>query len=137
MQRSNELAENMVLLMKAKEDTETRLKDIKAALEDTEKKLFSVMVEEENDSFSFRDHSFSLSCRDIYSCAAGNKEDFISAMENHGYTRADIITETIPAQKLQSLIKQLIEDNDDYLPDDVAVYIGVFTKNSVKVRKQR
>jgi len=53
----------------------------------------------------------------------------------HGIDRDEIITETIPAPKLNSIMKSIYAENGDELPEEFDGIVTTFTKQGVGVRK--
>lgn len=135
MNDMNELASHLKKLRDYKEELAQATKDNNAEIERTERILAEMMIEEGNDSFSLNGYKFTLAYKDMFSSKLEFREQLIEALKLYGIDREEIITETIPTQKLNSIMKSIYEENDEALPDEFADIVTVFTKQGVTVRK--
>ena len=131
----NDLATKLMELRSQKESLKQQTKDNNAAIEQTENELASIMLEEGNDNFSLNGYKFILQYNDMFSSKVEFREQLIDALKMHGIDRDEIITETIPAPKLNSIMKNIYEENGEELPEEFADIVTVFSKSSVMVRK--
>lgn len=136
MNDMNTLAARLKELRDTKKDLEQAEKDNNLEIERTELKLAELMIDDGNDSFGLNGYKFTLSCKNIFSSKAEYREQLIDALKMNGIDREEIITETIPAQKLNSIMKNIYEENDDSLPDEFDGIVTVFPKQGVSVRKE-
>lgn len=135
MNDMNELASQLKKLRDHKDELAQATKDNNAEIERTERILAEMMIEEGNDSFSLNGYKFTLTYKDMFSSKVEFRERLIDALKLYGVDREEIITETIPAQKLNSIMKSIYEENGEALPDEFADIVTVFTKQGVTVRK--
>lgn len=131
----NDLATKLMELRSQKESLKQQTKDNNAAIEQTENELASIMLEEGNDNFSLKGYKFILQYKDMFSSKVEFREQLIDALKMHGIDRDEIITETIPAPKLNSIMKNIYEENGEELPEEFVDIVTVFSKSSVMVRK--
>ena len=131
----NDLATKLMELCSQKESLKQQTKDNNAAIEQTENELASIMLEEGNDNFCLNGYKFILQYKDMFSSKVEFREQLIDALKMHGIDRDEIITETIPAPKLNSIMKNIYEENGEELPEEFADIVTVFSKSSVMVRK--
>lgn len=136
MNNMNELAAQLKALRDRKDELAQAVKDNNAEIERVELELSNMMIEEGNDSFSLNGFKFSLQYKDMFSSRVEFREQLIDALKFYGYDRADIITETIPAQKFNSIMKNIYEENDETLPEEFTDIVTMYTKQGVQVRKE-
>ena len=132
----NELAARLKALRDRKDELKQAEKDNNAEIERTEQQLADLMIEEGNDSFSLNGYKFSLSYKDMFSSKVEFREQLIDALKMHGIDREEIVTETVPAQKLNSIMRNIYEENGEELPDEFVGIVTVFPKSGVSVRKE-
>ena len=137
MNDMNTLATKLKSLRDRKDELAQATKDNNAAIEAAEQELASLMIEEGNDNFSLNGYKFILSYKDIFSSKVEFREQLIDALKLHGIDREEIITETIPAMKLNSIMKNIYEENGEELPEEFADIVSVYSKQGVTVRKER
>ena len=137
MNDMNTLAAKLKGLRDRKDELAQATKDNNAAIEAAEQELASLMIEEGNDNFSLNGYKFILSYKDIFSSKVEFREQLIDALKLHGIDREEIITETIPAMKLNSIMKNIYEENGEELPEEFADIVSVYSKQGVTVRKER
>lgn len=109
------------------------LKDAKAASLEAREELVNAMLEEETDSIGRNGRKYTLMARAKYSKRAGMEQELFSLLRETGL--GDIITETVNAGTLSSVMKQLAEENGGELPEEYADYIHVYEFTDVSVRK--
>lgn len=132
----NALATQLKKLKDRKEELSQATKDNNAEIERAEQQLAALMVEEGNDSFSLNGYKFSLSYKDMFSAKAENREQLIDALKLYGIDRDTVITETIPAQKLNSIMRDIYTENGEVMPEEFADIVSVYTKSSISIRKE-
>lgn len=136
MNDMNSLAARLKELRDRKDELAQATKDNNAEIEKTEQQLAALMIDEGNDSFSLNGYKFTLSYKDMFSSKVEFREQLIDALKMHGIDREEIITETIPAQKLNSIMRNIYEENGESLPEEFAEIVTVFSKSGVTVRKE-
>ena len=137
MQTLNELATNLKALRDQKQSLQDELTEVKGEIEQVEQQLADAMIDEGNDSFSLNGYVFTLKVKDMFSSRVEFREELLDALKLHGYDRENIITETIPSQKLNSIMRDIYEDNDDELPEEFEGIVSVFSKRGITVHKKR
>jgi len=135
MNTMNELASKLKALRDAKDELAEATKKNNAEIEAVELELSNLMIEEGNDGFELNGYKFTLQYKDIFSCTVEHRPELIEALKLHGIDRDEIITETIPAPKLNSIMKSIYAENGDELPEEFDGIVTTFTKQGVGVRK--
>lgn len=131
--------------LRDKKDTLAELtKTNNADIERLEYKLSDTMIDKGYDGFELNGFKFSLAYKDVFNTKVEYRDLLIDALRIHGIERSEIITETIPAQKLNSIMKTIYSENGEKLPDEFTMVDGelvpiitVFSKQGVTVRKVR
>jgi len=127
------LAAKLKDLRDTKADVELEVKFLNGEIEKTMSELSELMTDNELPSFTHSGFTYSLSTRTFASPPAGCKEALYSALRENGY--GDIITETVNANTLSSTVNDIIEQNDDALPDWLSGKISTYDKITVRVAK--
>ena len=135
MNTMNELATKLKALRDKKEELAEATKQNNADIESTELELSNLMIEEGNDGFELNGYKFTLQYKDIFSSTVDKRPALIEALKLHGIDREEIITETIPAQKLNSIMKAIYEENGEELPEEFEGIVTTYAKQGVGVRK--
>ena len=135
MNTMNELAAKLKALRDKKEELAEATKQNNADIEATELELSNLMIEEGNDGFELNGYKFTLQYKDIFSSTVDKRPALIEALKLHGVDREEIITETVPAPKLNSIMKSIYEENGEELPEEFEGIVTIFTKQGVGVRK--
>ena len=135
MNAMNELATKLKALRDKKEELAEATKQNNKDIESTELELSNLMIEEGNDGFELNGYKFTLQYKDIFSSTVDKRQALIEALKLHGIDREEIITETIPAPKLNSIMKTIYEENGDELPEEFDGIVTTYTKQGVGVRK--
>ena len=135
MNAMNELATKLKALRDKKEELAEATKQNNKDIESTELELSNLMIEEGNDGFELNGYKFTLQYKDIFSSTVDKRQALIEALKLHGIDREEIITETIPAPKLNSIMKTIYEENGDELPEEFEGIVSTYTKQGVGVRK--
>ena len=135
MNTMNELAAKLKALRDKKEELAEATKQNNADIEATELELSNLMIEEGNDGFELNGYKFTLQYKDIFSSTVDKRQALIEALKLHGIDREEIITETVPAPKLNSIMKSIYEENGEELPEEFEGIVTIFTKQGVGVRK--
>jgi flagellar basal body L-ring protein FlgH len=127
------LAEELKRQKDLKTEVDTQSKDIGGNIERITSELTAKMTEAEMPSFVHSGFSFSLSTRTFASPMAGDKSELYEALRQNGY--GDIITETVNANTLSSTVNDLIEQNNEELPEWLVGKINTYDKVSVRIAK--
>jgi flagellar basal body L-ring protein FlgH len=127
------LAEELKRLKDLKTEVDAQSKDIGGNIERITSELTAKMTEAEMPSFVHSGFSFSLSTRTFASPMAGDKSALYEALRQNGY--GDIITETVNANTLSSTVNDLIEQNNEELPEWLVGKINTYDKVSVRIAK--
>lgn len=135
MNTMNELATRLKALRDKKEELAEATKQNNADIESTELELSNLMIDEGNDGFELNGYKFTLQYKDIFSSTVDKRPALIEALKLHGIDREEIITETIPAPKLNSIMKSIYEENGEELPEEFDGIVSTYTKQGVGVRK--
>lgn len=135
METMNELAARLKSLKDAKTELAEATKKNNAEIEVVELELSNLMIEEGNDGFELNGYKFTLQYKDMFSSTVDKRDDLIEALKMHGIDREEIITETVPAQKLNSIMRSIYESNGEELPEEFDGIVSIYTKQGVGVRK--
>ena len=128
-----ELADRLKVLRDEKKDTEQRVKELNAALDETDAALAQLMTDTETQNFTRAGTMFCLTTKTRASATAGMKDALFEALRAEGY--GDLITETVNANSLSSFVKEQISENGDAIPEWLNGLVNVFEKTTVGVRK--
>lgn len=128
-----ELADRLKALRDEKKETEQRLKDVNAELDDADAALAQLMTDTETQNFTRSGTMFCLTNTTRASATADRKDDLLEALRTEGY--GGLIYETVNANSLSAFVKEQIAENDDVLPGWLEGLVNVFEKTTVGVRK--
>lgn len=128
-----ELAGRLKSLRDEKQEAEQRVKEINAAIEETDYRLATMMAESETQNFTHAGTMFSLTTKTRASATVDRKEDLFTALRKEGY--GDLVYETVNANSLSAFVKEQIAENEDSLPVWLDGLVNVFEKTTVGVRK--
>lgn len=128
-----ELADTLRSLREEKSETELRLKEINAAIDEADYRLSELMAETETQNFTRAGMMFCLTSKTRASATAGRKEELFSALRSAGF--GDLVYETVNANSLSAFVKEQIAENGDVLPAWLDGLVNVFEKTSVSLRK--
>lgn len=128
-----ELAGRLKGLRDEKQEAEQHLKDINAAIEETDYRLATMMAESETQNFTHAGTMFSLTTKTRASAMAERKEALFTALRREGF--GDLVYETVNANSLSAFVKEQIVENEDLLPEWLDGLVNVFEKTTVGVRK--
>lgn len=128
-----ELADTLRSLREEKSETELRLKEINAAIDEADYRLSELMAETETQNFTRAGMMFCLTSKTRASATAGRKEELFSALRSAGF--GDLVYETVNANSLSAFVKEQIAENGDALPAWLDGLVNVFEKTSVSLRK--
>ena len=128
-----QLAEKLKTLKDTKKSVENEMKFLGNEIEEINAELADLMTESEMPSFTHSGFTYSLSTRTFASALAGDKESLYIALRDNGY--GELITETVNANTLSSTVSELIEQNDDSLPDWLNGKVSTYEKISVRINK--
>lgn len=128
-----ELAEQLKTLRDEKKETEQRVKDINAALNDVEYRLATMMADTEMQNFIRAGTMFSLTHKTRASAAVDRKDELYAALKSEGY--GDLVYETVNANSLSAFVNEQIAENDEALPEWLEGLVNVYEQIKVSIRK--
>lgn len=130
-----ELADRLLELRNRKAELDELLKEVNAEIELMDQQLAEAMVAEELQSFVRGDKLFYLRTETYVSPAAERKPELIEWLKANGL--GDIVQETVHPRTLSATVKELMEENGDELPGDLAQLVNVYEKTTVGLRKAK
>ena len=128
-----ELADRLKALRDEKKETEQRVKDIGAELDEVDAALAQLMTDTETQNFTRSGTMFCLTSTTRASATADRKDDLFEALRSEGH--GGLIYETVNANSLSAFVREQIAENDDALPGWLEGLVNVFEKTTVGVRK--
>ena len=128
-----ELADRLKVLRDEKKDAEQRVKELNAALDETDAALAQLMTDTETQNFTRSGTMFCLTNTTRASATADRKDELFKALRAEGY--GGLVYETVNANSLSAFVREQISENDDVLPDWLEALVSVFEKTTVGVRK--
>ena len=128
-----ELADRLKVLRDEKKDTEQRVKELNAALAETDSALAQLMTDTETQNFTRSGTMFCLTNTTRASATADRKDELFKALRAEGY--GGLVYETVNANSLSAFVREQISENGDVLPDWLEGLVSVFEKTTVGVRK--
>ena len=128
-----ELADRLKALRDEKKDTEQRVKELNAALDETDSALAQLMTDTETQNFTRSGTMFCLTNTTRASATADRKDELFEALRAEGY--GGLVYETVNANSLSAFVREQISENGDVLPDWLEGLVSVFEKTTVGVHK--
>ena len=128
-----ELADRLNALRDEKKDAEQRVKELNAALDETDSALAQLMTDTETQNFTRSGTMFCLTNTTRASATADRKDELFEALRAEGY--GGLVYETVNANSLSAFVREQISENDDVLPDWLEGLVSVFEKTTVGVHK--
>ena len=128
-----ELADRLKALRDEKKDAEQRVKELNAALDETDAALAQLMTDTETQNFTRSGTMFCLTNTTRASATSDRKDELFEALRAEGY--GGLVYETVNANSLSAFVREQISENDDVLPDWLEGLVSVFEKTTVGVRK--
>ena len=128
-----ELADRLKALRDEKKDAEQRVKELNAALDETDAALAQLMTDTETQNFTRSGTMFCLTNTTRASATADRKDELFKALRAEGY--GGLVYETVNANSLSAFVREQISENDDVLPAWLEGLVTVFEKTTVGVRK--
>ena len=128
-----ELADRLKALRDEKKDAEQRVKELNAALDETDAALAQLMTDTETQNFTRSGTMFYLTNTTRASATADRKDELFEALRAEGY--GGLVYETVNANSLSAFVREQISENDDVLPDWLDGLVSVFEKTTVGVHK--
>lgn len=121
-----ELADRLKALRDEKKDAEQRVKELNAALDETDAALAQLMTDTETQNFTRSGTIFCLTNTTRASATADRKDELFEALRAEGY--GGLVYETVNANSLSAFVREQISENDDVLPDWLEGLVSVFEK---------
>lgn len=131
--RMLETADALKAMRDKKSALQAELKDVQAAIDETEAELIEMMTNEECTGFDRNGIRFSLVIKEYPGAVPEEKEALYAQMRSHGFDHLF----TINTQTLSATVKELKANNDDILPDWLEGLIQIFEQPSIRVTKSR
>ena len=128
-----ELADKLKDLRDIKKDTELRVKELNAEIDQVEYDLSELMANSETQNFTRSGTMFCLTTTTRASATAGKKDELYDALKQSGF--GDLVYETVNANSLSAFVREQIAENDDVLPGWLDGLVNIFEKTTVGVRK--
>jgi len=128
-----ELADRLKALRDEKKDAEQRVKELNAALDETDAALAQLMTDTETQNFTRSGTMFCLTNTTRASATADRKDELFEALRAEGY--GGLVYDTVNANSLSAFVREQISENDDVLPDWLEGLVSVFEKTTVGVHK--
>ena len=128
-----ELADRLKALRDEKKDAEQRVKELNAALDETDAALAQLMTDTETHNFTRSGTMFCLTNTTRASATADRKDELFEALRAEGY--GGLVYKTVNANSLSAFVREQISENDDVLPDWLEGLVSVFEKTTVGVHK--
>ena len=98
-----------------------------------EQELLEIMTEDEMPKFVHMGTSFSMSNKIFASAKADKKEELMQALKDNDY--GDLVKEQVNAQSLRSAVIEMMEENDEEVPQWIADLVNVYEKPVINMRK--
>lgn len=127
-----ELADKLLELREEKDRLKELTKQNNEEIDRVEQELAELMRVEEIDNFKRSGRTFYPIVKTWASPQRGRREAVYDWMKENGY--GDLVTETVHAQRFNSMINEMIED-DGTVPEDLERLINVTERVSIGVRK--
>lgn len=131
-ERIFELADKLLELREEKDRLKELTKQNNEEIDRVEQELAEEMRVNEIDNFKRAGRTFYPIVKTWASPQRGRREAVYEWMKENGY--GDLVTETVHAQRFNSLVNEMIED-DGSIPDDLERLINVTERVSIGVRK--
>ena len=128
-----ELAKELLKFNKAIKDTEEIVQYLKEKRDNIEIRLINEMVDDEVSNLSIDGQKIYLATRISVSPKSGRKDALFEALTDNGY--ADIIKPTINANTLTATVRELMEHNDNQVPEWLADKVSLYTVTNARIRK--
>lgn len=127
-----ELADKLLELREEKDRLKELTKQNNEEIDRVEQELAEEMRVNEIDNFKRSGRTFYPIVKTWASPQRGRREAVYEWMKENGY--GDLVTETVHAQRFNSMINEMIED-DGTIPDDLENLINVTERVTIGVRK--
>lgn len=127
-----ELADKLLELREEKDRLKELTKQNNEEIDRVEQELAEEMRVNEIDNFKRAGKTFYPIVKTWASPQRGRREAVYEWMKENGY--GDLVTETVHAQRFNSMINEMIED-DGTVPEDLETLINVTERVSIGVRK--
>lgn len=134
MSRVLEAAIKLKALRDKKVELETATKETNKEIEVAEQELLEIMAEDEMPKFVHMGTSFSMTNKVFASAKADKKEELIQALKDNDEYK-DLVKEQVNAQSLRSAVIEMMEQNDDEVPEWISDLVNVYEKPVINIRK--
>ena len=126
-------ATKLKALKDKKVELEAMTKENNQEIEKAEQELLEIMTEDEMPKFVHMGTSFSMSNKIFASAKADKKEELMQALKDNNY--GDLVKEQVNAQSLRSAVIEMMEENDEEVPEWIADLVNVYEKPVINMRK--
>lgn len=126
-------ATKLKALKDKKVELEAMTKETNQEIEKAEQELLEIMTEDEMPKFVHMGTSFSMSNKIFASAKADKKEELMQALKDNDY--GDLVKEQVNAQSLRSAVIEMMEENDEEVPEWIADLVNVYEKPVINMRK--
>ena len=126
-------ATKLKALKDKKVELEAMTKETNQEIEKAEQELLEIMTEDEMPKFVHMGTSFSISNKIFASAKADKKEELMQALKDNDY--GDLVKEQVNAQSLRSAVIEMMEENDEEVPEWIADLVNVYEKPVINMRK--
>ena len=130
-----ELASKLSALRERKEALKEEEKQLNDEIADVEQQLVDMMIDEEMQNFTYSGKLFYLNQQVRVSPRAEVKEKVFAWLKDNGYE--DLVYETVNSNRFSAFCKELMEENDGELPEDLAGLVNIFEKTAIGLRKAK
>lgn len=126
------------LILERKDELADLTKENNAAKEALEQEICQMMVDEEKPDTTVDGYKFSLQEKTIYSKLSDEKLlekdlNFLDVLREQGL--GNIIKEVVDPRTLSSTCKNIAEENDGEIPEELAEVLSVYSKMTLGRRK--
>lgn len=128
-----ELSDQLRAYREQKKELEDCVKALNAEIDALDAKLVQAMIDQETQSFNRAGKLFYIKTVTRASAKAGEQERLYQWLKDNGY--GDLVKETVNAQTLTGFAKELLDDNNDQLPEVLADMVNIYEKQTVAMRK--
>lgn len=131
----NETAIQLKGLKDRKADLEAQLKQAKADIAAQEKAMAEEMIGLEMENITIGGYSYTLTPKTHYSCLAVDRDQAICAIQRFGYAAENVYSNTFQTRTFEKIIKEIVEMNNDELPEEFDGIVSVYEENGITMRK--
>lgn len=133
-----DLADKLGMAKKTKQWLADQVKINNQSIEDLQKELWELMVDNDLQSFNYKGTTFALSETVYGSPVAGMATEVYDWLKTNGYD--SLVKETVNANSLSALIRELMEGSDGLkdisnIPEDLASLLNIYPRQIISMTK--